>query len=885
MSSRFVATVGNGRLLARVGADGTLLGLCAPDLNHELLDKPIHAVVELSDGRRRRIGGRGWKHRREYVRGTNVLRLVSRHATGTTIERRLAPIDETLQMAFGIQAGGDVAWEREVGEVLPQAGLRFEDAWPEGFDPPPLAGAARAAVVARVPDLPERAMITSLYARSVLVIAQHHDRSGALTAGPDEDVLIAHALDVCGERGAARAFFEWASGNGRGDSHFAWALERHLRWSYSPFLGARLGEMQSVGGSEPPPAPAGGAAGVLWGAWQDALSGRRDSALVALRAVLRRRVPLRLFLAGHGVDLRAHALLILVTHALIPPIAAGEDGFFEHQATAQTSRRLRALYGGAFHSGMPEPGKPARLLAEIRPDLDVSAVTVDVDGGPTQPLDALPALPGHPPRWGGEVPTPEVGEVFRYRIRVHLRDAEATPVWASDSQPRPGGQEFSFEAEPPPAPDWVSDALCYHVMVDRFAGPGGSLPQPSDSTALCGGTLDGVREHIDHIADLGCNVLWLSPVHKSPSHHGYDHEDFLEVEPRYGGDAALRRLVDAAHTHGMRVLLDFVPNHTGRGHHLFKDAIAKDGDAAAYYRFWQWPHYYRCFGDVISLPELDSGNLRVQEHLVRAAQHWLTAYRVDGLRCDHVTGVDPSFWVELRRGLRAVKPEPLILGEATGTTDWLARYAGRLDAIFDFDLAYYIRQALGRGRMGAAGFASWLDQHDRAFPGLALATLMDNHDMNRFLWMAGGNVDRVKLAATLLLTLPGMPVIYYGTEVGLSQRYDGVVENAEARLPMLWGADQNQELLAHFQKLGQMRRESSALRRGERVTLIADAEVFAYERRAGAERVVVALNFSERSQRRELTGLASIELAPLGSMVMRAGSQESGTTEASTIRT
>jgi glycosidase len=151
--------------------------------------------------------------------------------------------------------------------------------------------------------------------------------------------------------------------------------------------------------------------------------------------------------------------------------------------------------------------------------------------------------------------------------------------------------------------------------------------------------------------------------------------------------------------------------------------------------------------------------------------------------------------------------------------------------------------------------------------------------------MAGGNADRVKLAATLLLTLPGMPVIYYGTEVGLSQRYDGVIENAEARLPMLWGADQNVGLLTHFQKLGRMRRESSALRRGGRVTLIADAEVFAYERRAAAESVVVALNFSERPQRRELAGAEPIELAPLGSMVMRAGSQESGTTEASTIRT
>ena len=254
----------------------------------------------------------------------------------------------------------------------------------------------------------------------------------------------------------------------------------------------------------------------------------------------------------------------------------------------------------------------------------------------------------------------------------------------------------------------------------------------------------------------------------------------------------------------------------------------------------------------------------MQQHLVRAAQHWLTAYGVDGVRCDHVAGVDPAFWVELRRGLRAVKPEPLVLGEATGLPDWLARYAGRIDAIFDFDLAYYVRQALGRGKMDAAKFAAWLDEHDHAYPGLALATLMDNHDMNRFLWVADGNADRLKLAATLLMTLPGMPVIYYGTEVGMSQRYDGVIENAEARLPMLWGADQNQDLLAHFQQLGRMRRESLALRRGDRRTVLADAEVFAYERRAGDESVTVALNFSNTPQSRHIPGLGSVELAPIG---------------------
>jgi len=218
-------------------------------------------------------------------------------------------------------------------------------------------------------------------------------------------------------------------------------------------------------------------------------------------------------------------------------------------------------------------------------------------------------------------------------------------MWASDSDPRLGGQEFAYETSPPPPPDWVHDGVCYHVMVDRFARPGESLPPPGDSTALYGGTLDGIREKLDHIAELSCNVLWLSPVHRSPSHHGYDHEDFLEVEPRYGGDAALVRLVNAAHGQGMRVLLDFVPNHTGRGHHLFRDAIAKDGDAADYYRFWQWPHYYRSFFDVISLPELDTGNSDVRRHLIRAAQHWLIAYGIDGVRCDHVAGVDPAFCV------------------------------------------------------------------------------------------------------------------------------------------------------------------------------------------------------------------------------------------------
>src|SRR5713226_3478650 len=471
MSARFVATVGNGRLLARIGADGSLIGLCAPHLDAELLEKPAHAVLEVGAERRRRIGGRGWKHRREYVRGTNVLRVMSRHSTGIKVERRLAAIGESLLLAFRSEGDATVGWESGLGEVLPQQGIRFDGAWPEGFDPPPLAGATRASVVARVPDLTDRAAIADLYARSVLVIAQHHDRSGSFAADGGEDVLVAHALDACGGRGAARAFFEWALEHDRGDPEFAWGLEQHLRRSHSPELATRLAELQANGGVEPSSPPTTGTGAALWASWQDAVAGRRANAVAALQGAAARRSSLRLFVSGGGVDLAAHALLLLTVHALLPPTAALDDGFFEHQASVQKARHARALYGGAFHSGMLELGG-GRLTAEVRSDLDVSAVTLEVDGQPAGELEAAPPRHGHPTQWSGPARPTAAGEVSRYKIRVHLRDADATPMWASDSDPRPGGQEFAFEAAPPPPPEWARDAVCYHVMVDLFAPPG-----------------------------------------------------------------------------------------------------------------------------------------------------------------------------------------------------------------------------------------------------------------------------------------------------------------------------------------------------------------------------------------------------------------------------
>jgi glycosidase len=665
-------------------------------------------------------------------------------------------------------------------------------------DAPPLAGATRASIVDRIPDLPDRRATTDLYARSVLVIALHQELSGAFVATGRDDVLLAYALDVCGERGASEAFYTWALTHRALDGRLMWGLQQHLKVVHRTPLKERYERLKDGPGpelaSDPPELP------------EDAASW--------IGAALKRRNELDLLVDADGVDLEAHATFLHCVHALIPKFKADEDFFFSHQADVQEIRRGRALYGGAFHSGLTRAGDDPRREVELREDLAPSAV------------DMVPLDDG------------------RYKLQV---ETEGGAIWASDSDPRPGGQEFTFSSPSDPLPDWLADAVIYQLMVDRFARSDGELPKPGSPTALYGGTLDGVREHLDHIAALGCNAIWLTPIHKTPSHHGYDHEDYFTVEPRYGGEPALKRLVESAHERGMRVVLDFVPNHTGRGHHLFREAVERGGDAARFYRFWQWPHYYRTFFDDITLPELDTGSRRVQDYLVKAAQHWVTEYGADGVRCDHVMGVDPAFWLELRRGLRAVKPDALVLGEATGHFDWLARYAGRIDAIFDFDFTHAVRETFARGRMSLLDFARWLDGHDGAFRGLALATLLDNHDMTRFLFLARGDRRRLKLAATLLMTLPGTPVIYYGTEVGLSQRNDGSMENAEARLPMLWGRDQDPELLAFFRRLGRLRRESAALRRGTRRTLRADEDVLAYERVLEDERVVVTLDLKTLS--------------------------------------
>ncbi|HSH78682.1 MAG TPA: alpha-amylase family glycosyl hydrolase, partial [Herpetosiphonaceae bacterium] len=366
-----------------------------------------------------------------------------------------------------------------------------------------------------------------------------------------------------------------------------------------------------------------------------------------------------------------------------------------------------------------------------------------------------------------------------------------------------------------------------------------------------GGTLRGVIEKLPYIQTLGVNCLWLSPVFPSPSHHGYDATDFFRVEPRLGTDEDLREMIGASHNMGMRVLLDFVPNHVSNEHTAFRTAVT---DPAAPERGWftfgAWPDEYRSFFGVKTLPQLDNEHLPARRYVIDAARHLLAA-GADGFRLDYANGPSHGFWTQFRAETRALKPDSFTVGEIVETAELQRSYHGRLDGVLDFLLLQHMRAFFAFDTIGAPAFDSFLQRHLAYFPDeFVLPSFLDNHDMNRFLWIVRGDVRRLKLAALCQFTLPYPPIIYYGTEVGLSQWHDleypdGSRRMEESRTPMLWGADQDSDLLRFYAGLVALRRKHAALCRGQRSTLVAnDAGVYVVALGEGSSQAVVAPNRS-----------------------------------------
>lgn len=449
--------------------------------------------------------------------------------------------------------------------------------------------------------------------------------------------------------------------------------------------------------------------------------------------------------------------------------------------------------------------------------------------------------------WGANLPPQSDGTIVRYQIRAHDLDSGAT-YWVDE------GSTTSYIVGDTGQPAWARTAIIYQVFPDRFyPGNGRDWNEVSNLSDIYGGTLRGVIDKLEYIAGLGFTVLWLNPFFPDLTHHGYHATDYFTVNPRLGTMDDIRELVDKAHERGIRLLLDFVGNHWGSGHETFQEALITPDSPYRNWYFWrQYPAEYVAYFDVPDLPKINVDHPFAREYMLRSVAFWLGDVGFDGLRLDHADGPSIDFWTDVRAVARIVRPDAWMFGEVTKPPDQQLAYAGLFDGTLDFTLAQAMRRTFGMGLMSLAEFDALLDRHEAYFPAdFSRPSFLDNHDMDRFQFVVGGDKRKLKLAALCQFTLGGPPIVYNGTEVGVGQEMNIHVPGSqgmeECRQPMLWGADQDDDLYAYFYYLIQLRRSHPVLWRGKRRTVWLDSDngTYVYAREDGTETMLVGLNLSD----------------------------------------
>jgi len=389
-----------------------------------------------------------------------------------------------------------------------------------------------------------------------------------------------------------------------------------------------------------------------------------------------------------------------------------------------------------------------------------------------------------------------------------------------------GSGEIPTVTEPACAPypvgtdAWYNRAVGYEIFVRSF--------RDSDGDGI--GDLAGVIEKLDHLndgnpetaGDLGVDVLWLMPVSPSPSYHGYDVTDYRGIEPDYGTAEDMKKLVAEAHARGIRIIVDLVMNHSSSGHPWFEASKDPASDKRGWYVWsdepleWGRPWggkdntwhpsgkawYYGLFWS--GMPDLNYTNPAVRAEMTEVGTWWLNEMGVDGYRLDAVryivetgpgegqqdTAQTLAWWKEFSGAMEQQNPDVLLLGEAWASNGIAARYHGGGDGLqltFDFDLM----EAIAAGVMAEepADIEKVLCLLGGQLPaGSGDATFLTNHDLVRLPSRLKEEPSLIRLAAMLLMTLPGTPFLYYGEEIGMPN--GASLDDTAKRLPLAWSGEE-----------------------------------------------------------------------------------------------
>jgi len=433
-----------------------------------------------------------------------------------------------------------------------------------------------------------------------------------------------------------------------------------------------------------------------------------------------------------------------------------------------------------------------------------------------------------------------------------------------------------------PERDWWRTAVFYEIFVRSY--------YDTDGNGI--GDFNGITAKLDYLQDLGIDAIWLMPIHPSPSYHGYDVLNYYNVNPDYGSMADFKNLLAEAHKRDIRIIIDLVINHTSSQHPWFRDADANLD--SAYRNFYVWSdspgagnwhqgqngYYYGFFWS--GMPDLNYTNPAVTEAIFKINDFWLNEIGVDGFRLDAVkhlieedgklenTPATHAWLREYYQTYKAVNPQAYTIGEVYGAgSSVIKQYTGtELDHIFNFEMSSGIVNSINGG--SNTGITSAFKFAFMDTPDFNYATFLTNHDQNRVMSVFNGNIDKAKTAATLLLTMPGTPYLYFGEEIGMT----GKKPDEDIRVPMQWSNAENagftsgvpwrainsdyetvnvdlqlkdpDSLLNHYKTLIQLRKTHSALLNGNAVLVkTGSTAVYALLRSYGDEHILILANLTD----------------------------------------
>jgi len=496
-------------------------------------------------------------------------------------------------------------------------------------------------------------------------------------------------------------------------------------------------------------------------------------------------------------------------------------------------------------------------------------------------------------------PTAKPGKI---NIQLSTADNAVTIPW--ELKPRRNGMGKTF------AQGVSSKDFIYLLMPDRFSNGDPANDQVAEYTDKMvnrkdpikrhGGDLQGVINNLDYLNNLGVTAIWMTPVLENDmplqseqagmmaGYHGYWFTNHYAIDKRLGGENAYKKLIDAAHAKGIKIIQDAVYNHVGNEHWMYKDAPAKD---------WinYWPTYtntnhrdeaiFDPMGNaadkkvmldgwfVPHLPDINQRNPYVANFLIQHALWTVEEFGIDGWRVDTYKYCDEHFLNNVNAALEKDFPTISIFGEAVANTvagsayftknNMQAAFKHNAQGTTDFPLSYAMMDAINKP-------FGWTEGVNKLYMTLSQDLLyqapekncifLDNHDMERFVSMIGSDMNKYKMGMNLLLTLRGIPQLYYGTEVWMKNfkdPNDGMVRldfpggfpNDEKDKRIVSGRDQTENSAFNYVKtLANFRKKNTALQTGKMMQWLPNDGLYVYFRYDQSSTVMILMNTSNKSK-------------------------------------